>query len=44
MVIVNPDRNIKNSIHIWIHAVKEMWHLGAKRNKTRGLSDCVEGS
>jgi hypothetical protein len=38
----NPDLNmkkLKNSVHIWVQALKYTWDLGA-----RGLSDCVEGS
>jgi hypothetical protein len=30
----NPDRNMKNSVHSWVH-------LGARGIRARGLSDCV---
>jgi hypothetical protein len=35
----NPDRNMENSAHSWVHTLKDTRDLGA-----RGLSGCVRGS
>jgi hypothetical protein len=24
----NPDRNMKNAVHSWVHTLKDTWHLG----------------
>jgi hypothetical protein len=35
---------MKNSVHSWVHILKDTWDLGARGIRARGLSDCVEGS
>jgi hypothetical protein len=40
----NPDWNMKNSIHSWVHTLKDRWDLGTTGIRARGLSDSVEGS
>jgi hypothetical protein len=40
----NPDRSMKNAVHSRVHTSKDRWDLGRRRIRSRGLSDCVEGS
>jgi hypothetical protein len=35
----NLEQNMKNSVHNWMHTLKDAWDLGA-----RGISDCVESN
>jgi hypothetical protein len=36
--------SLKNSVHSWVLILTDARHFGAREIRTRGLSDCVEGS